>query len=97
MLCLNSKLPWTIARWADVPGQYGLASFKLSICRVGFRRGGVKGTIVLPVHGLKAYLLNQIGEIENSRPAEYGLSLGLRSMWSGGLIFARATGFCVFT
>jgi hypothetical protein len=79
VLCLNSKLPWTIARWTDVPGQYGLASFKLSICRVGFRTGGVKGTIVLPVRELKAYLLNQIGGIKDShlgvgrpsRPSEW--------------------------
>ena len=60
-MCLNSILPWTIARWADFPGQYGLASFKLSICRVRFREGGVNGTMVLRERVLKAYLLNKIG------------------------------------
>jgi hypothetical protein len=60
VLCLNSKLPWTIARWADFPGQYGLATFKLSICRVRFREGGVNGTVVLLERVLKAYLINKI-------------------------------------
>ena len=65
MLCLNSKLPWTIARWADFPGQYGLVTFKLSIYRVRFEEGGVNGTVVLLERVLKAYLLNEIGIVDS--------------------------------
>jgi hypothetical protein len=73
-LCLNGKLPWTMARWTEVPDQYGPVSFKLSICRIRFGKGRVKGTIVLLVRGLNTYSLNQIGAFEDDRPTRHCLS-----------------------
>ena len=62
-MCLNGKLPWTIARWTELPDQYGPVSFKLSICRVRFEDGRVNGTIVLLGCVLKDRLLNKIEEL----------------------------------
>ncbi len=45
------------------------------MCRVGFRKGRVKGTVVLPVRELRAYPLNQIGMIEARGPARHGPAL----------------------
>jgi len=73
-LCLNGKLPWTMARWADFPDQCGPVYFKLSISKVRVGKSGVKGTLVLLVRRLRTYPLSQIGVINRWCPIKYGCS-----------------------